>query len=224
MSGIWTDSTTTIPEDQQKFAVPLNRDTEKLYYNQRIIIDNKVLTEPRCWQVSKINRISPNGIVRITLAQNQFDQEKDYIEYDDDGNIIGRWADYFTSPIEPSDYPKPDTSEGIIEYLGGTPNMKVGGGYKKYSIIFKDGKFRIGSWKYFIRKTEKDPWEPFEDIMEITEGLPENEIKLHFGLDKDNSSGKETKDYYKYINSILKIEYLTDDGIETSLDTTVVSL
>ncbi len=47
VSGIWTDHITTTTEDQYKFAVPLNRDTEKLYYNQRIIIDNKVLSEPR---------------------------------------------------------------------------------------------------------------------------------------------------------------------------------
>ena len=60
--------------------------------------------------------------------------------------------------------------------------------------------------------------------MEITDGLSANEVKLHFGLDKDKTSGKQTKDYYKYINSILKIKYTTTDGIETSLDTTVTSL
>ena len=35
------------PEDQQKFIVPLNRDSETLFYSQRMIIDNNVLTEPR---------------------------------------------------------------------------------------------------------------------------------------------------------------------------------
>ena len=225
-SGIWTDHISTTVEDQYKFAVPLNRDTEKLYYNQRIIIDNKVLSEPRTWQITKINRMAPNGIDRLTVAQNHFDQNKDFVEKDDYGNIIGMWADYFSSPIEPSDRPSPDPepADATIEYLGGNPNMKVGGGYKKYSIIFADGKFRPGTWKFFIRETEEKPWEPFTDIMEITDGLSANEIKLHFGLDKDKTSGKQTKDYYKYINSILKIKYITNDGIETSLDTTVTSL
>ena len=134
------------------------------------------------------------------------------------------WADYFTSPIEPSDNPDPDVPESTIEYLGGTPNMKVGGGYKKYSIVFSDGNYKSGDWKYFTRKTEDDSWEPFTDMMEITDGLLPNEIKLHFGLDKDKTSGKQTKDYYEYINSILKITYTTNDGIETSLESTVTSL
>lgn len=209
---------------QYKFAVPLNRDTEKLYYNQRIIIDNKVLTEPRAWQITKINRIAPNGINRLTVAQTHFDENIDYIEKDDNGNIIGMWADYFTSPIEPSDDPYPDIPDSEIEYLGGTPNMKVGGGYKKFSIVFMDGKFRPGVWKYYTRKTEDDPWIPFMDMMEITDGLEVNEIKLHFGLDKDKTSDKTTKDYYEYINNILKLEYVTDDGIETSLESTITSL
>ena len=223
-SGIWTDHITTTVEDQYKFAVPLNRDTEKLYYNQRIIIDNKVLTEPRAWQITKINRIAPNGINRLTVAQTHFDENIDYIEFDDNGNIIGMWADYYTSPIEPSDDPHPDIPNSAIEYLGGTPNLKVGGGYKKYSIIFNDGKFRTGSWKFFTRKTEKEEWTPFMDMMEITEGLEINEIKLHFGLDKDKTSPKQTKDYYEYINNILKIEYVTDDGFETSLEAIITSL
>lgn len=223
-SGIWTDHITTTVEDQYKFAVPLNRDTEKLYYNQRIIIDNKVLTEPRTWQITKINRVAPNGIARLTVAQNHFDQNIDYVEKDSNGNIIGMWADYFTSPIEPKDNIIEIEPLGIIEYLGGNPNMKVGGGYKKYSIVFNNGKFKTGDWKFFIRKDEESEWEQFDDIMKVTEGLEENEVKLHFGLDKDKTSDKTTKDYYKYINYILKIEYVTIDGETISLDTTVTSL
>ena len=223
-SGIWTDNISTTVEDQYKFAVPLNRDTEKLYYNQRIIIDNKVLTEPRTWQITKINRIAPNGIDRLTVAQNHFDQNVDYIEFDDNGNIIGMWADYFSSPIEPTDNPDIDPKIAVIEYLGGTPNMKVGGGYKKYSIVFSDDTFKPGTWQYFTRKTENDPWVPFTEMMEITDELAPNEIKLHFGLDKDKTSNKTTKDYYDYINSILKITYTTLDGIETSLEAIITSL
>lgn len=29
--------------------------------------------EPRAWLISKINRISPDGIVRVTLTQDTFD-------------------------------------------------------------------------------------------------------------------------------------------------------
>lgn len=134
------------------------------------------------------------------------------------------WADYFTSPIEPKDNTVEIEPLGTIEYLGGNPDMKVGGGYKKYFVVFKNDKFKSGQWKFFIRKDEESDWEAFEDIMKITDGLEANEIKLHFGLDKDKTSDKTTKDYYKYINHILKIEYETIDGEIISLDTTVVSL
>lgn len=65
------------------------RETETLFYNIRMIIDAKVESEPRAWLISKINRISPNGICRVTLTQDIFDQHKDFIEKDGNGNIVG---------------------------------------------------------------------------------------------------------------------------------------
>ena len=85
-------------EDQQKLAVPMTRDTETLFYNVRMLVDTKV-DNPRAWLISKVNRISPNGICRITLAQDIFDQHTDYIEKDKNGDIIGMWANYYKSNI-----------------------------------------------------------------------------------------------------------------------------
>ena len=223
-SGIWSDNVTTITEDQYKFAVPLNRDTEKLYYNQRIIIDNKVLTEPRTWQITKINRIAPNGVNRLTVAQNHFDENRDKVEFDDYGNVIGMWADYYSSSTEPTDPEIHDTEIATITYLGNTPNIKVGGGYKKYSIEFDDGIFKPGAWSYYTWDDDNKVWKPFTEMMEITAGLQPNEIKLHFGLDKDKTSDKTTEDYYEYIDKKLKIEYTTTDGIITSLESLIISL
>jgi len=41
-----------------------------------MIIDSNLYnvdSEPRAWLISKVNRISPDGIVRVTLAQDLFD-------------------------------------------------------------------------------------------------------------------------------------------------------
>ena len=89
MSGIWSHDKETTPQDQQKFVVPLNRMTENIYYDQRMIIDAPVLTEPRTWIVSKVNRIAANGLVHVTLAQSKFNAHTDYIETDGDGNVYG---------------------------------------------------------------------------------------------------------------------------------------
>ena len=79
----------------------MTRDTETLFYNHRMIVDTKVDTEPRAWLISKVNRISPNGICRVTLYQDKFDSHKDFIERDENGNIIGMWANYYSSNLEP---------------------------------------------------------------------------------------------------------------------------
>ena len=92
----------------------MTRETETLFYNIRMIIDSKVESEPRTWLISKVNRISPTGICRVTLAQDIFDQHNDYIEKDSIGNIIGMWANYFNSNINPTpidqDTPFPSSS------------------------------------------------------------------------------------------------------------------
>lgn len=223
-SGIWTDLKIETIEDQQKFTVPLNRDTEKLYYNQRLIIDGAVLTEPRAWHITKINRIAPNGISRITLAQDHYDNTKDYIEVNSDGNVIGMWADYYTSSLEPTNYQKETTVSSSIGFSGANSDIKIGGSYKQYAINFEDGKYRTGKWEYYIREKETDSLIKFNDIIEKTDGLKNNEIKIHFGLDKDKNSNKTTEDYYEFIDWILTIKYVTDDGIETSLDVAIKSL
>ena len=138
-SGVWRDYRITSIEDQQKFVVPLNRDSEKLFYNQRMIIDAPVLTEPRAWKISKVNRISPNGLTRITLAQDRFDQHRDYIELDDDGDVIGMWADYYLSTV-PTDHDEnpPQEETCIITYSGVKPELKVGGSYKTLTSTYYD--------------------------------------------------------------------------------------
>lgn len=122
----------------------MNRDTEHIYYNQRMIIDNKVETEPRAWVITKVNRISSNGVCMVTLAQDLFDPNRDFIEKDEYGNIIGMWADYIgvnqydVKPEEMVD-PRilPDYSL-TLKYAGIKPVIKVRGNFKKFTAIFND--------------------------------------------------------------------------------------
>ncbi|MDT3386788.1 MAG: hypothetical protein LIR46_03340 [Bacteroidota bacterium] len=137
-SGIWIKYNIEKVEDQSVFILPLTRKTECLYYNMRMIIDNKVLTEPRTWKITKVNRLDANGLTKITLAQDRFDSHKDYIELDDNGNVIGMWADYFTEgqvePTEPTERSEELHSE--TTYSGIKPEIKVGGGYKIITTDF----------------------------------------------------------------------------------------
>lgn len=199
---------TTSVEDQQKFIVPLNRETEKIWYDQRFIIDAHVLTEPRSFEVSKVNRISPNGLVRITLAENMFDQHNDYIEKDEMGNVVGMWANYHKPRITigPED-PQPENIRCVISHSGVGENLKVGGGYRKFTVKFYIGENEIdyqqGEWSF-----ELDGQDAY-DLVEVKRLDDLSQIKVKFTGD----------DSYIDKNLVIKFRGLKDihDEIEMNI-------
>lgn len=210
-SGLWTDYKIQSVEDQQKFAVPMNRDTETLFYNHRMIIDAKVESEPRAWLISKINRISPNGICRITLTQDMFDQHKDYIERNDNGEIIGMWADYYSSAIEPEEVMHDDPIPSITCSVTctGKQQLKVGGSAKTFTVTFYDENgdaipYQSGTWIYTIND---------EDVSTLLTVTPVEDGKVKIKFD----GGDE------YINKILKVAFISGD-VFSSLNIEILAL
>ena len=215
-SGIWLDYKITTVEDQQKLAVPMTRDTETLFYNIRMIIDSKVETEPRTWLISKVNRISPTGICRVTLAQDIFDQHNDYIEKDSIGNIIGMWANYFNSNIDPTpidqDTPLPSSSITSTITVTGKPQFRIGGSAKTFTITFKNEEGEPipdhdpGAWSFYIGN-QLLPNNLF-DLTLLDDGA---RIKVKF-LGDDS-----------YIGKILTIKNISEE-ITASLDIEILPL
>ena len=215
-SGVWRDYRSETVEDQQKFLIPLNRITENIWYNQRLLIDNKVITdECRAWRVTKVNRTSYNGLSLITLSQDHFNKDTDLIEKDADGNTIALWADYYSEPVTPDDYdPTPiphQTDYGVIT-ISGKNEIKVGGSYKKLSINFFSANGRpiphkTGTWSFEIDSEIITP-------AVSTEGLEENQIKI-----------KLPSEDGLYINKVLKAKYVVNEfSIITTHEISVVSL
>ena len=145
-SGLWTDLRFTSQENQDKVWLPLNPITEKIWYtnesskNMRVLVssftDNAI-----AWQISKVENAQPLGVQKLTLYQDFFDQHRDYIEKDSDGNIIGMWASYFDSEIAPTDPSTPTTSPSSItaRISASTSTIKVGGAYKNLTVnLFND--------------------------------------------------------------------------------------
>lgn len=212
-SGIWQEYKVSTPEDQQKAILPMTRTTEHLFYNQRMIIDNKVLTEPRTWLLSKVNRLSSNGLAMFTFAEDKFDQHKDYIELDNNGNVIGMWADYYAygdaTPIEPKEPESTLTSS--ISYSGIKPEVKIGGSYKKFTVTFdEDGKeipYQGGDWSYGIK--DGDIIKPIN--------LADNIISVLTHLDSTDVNTNQIKVRFdggdEYLNKVLVITHtVTIDG------------
>lgn len=212
-SGIWTDHIVTSVEDQQKFIVPMNSLSEQIFYKQRMIIDNKIDVnsgnEPRAWKVSKVNRINSNGTLLVTLAQDKFNAHTDYIEYEDDSDpttIIGMWADYYTDDgTTPSDEkPIDENIHSEIQYVG-KPNIKAGGSYKKFTVVFYDGDevidFKLGQWSFTI-----DGVDASSLIETDTTDVEQNQIKVRFTGSED------------YMGKTLKVSYSSTTGIVSSVD------
>ena len=149
-SGLWTDLRFTTQQNQEILFVPTNSISDTIYYvsegsqkNQLIIVDvpNYSIDHwtPNTWIVSKVERVNVKGRTKITLYQTFFDEHRDVIEKDDNGNIIGMWANLNDSILEPTEKPEipspllpPEHSATISS---STPYIKVGGSYK--TLTFK---------------------------------------------------------------------------------------
>lgn len=217
-SGIWTDYKLSSVEDQQKFAVPLNDITETLFYNKHLIIDSALYnadSEPRRWKISKVNRISPNGISRVTLVQETFDQHKDYIERDENGKVIGMWADYYDSYVEPISNDTDDISySSIISDItcSGKCQIKIGGSAKTFTVNYYDingeplSDYTPGEWSFMI-----DGLYIPNTLVTLTPSDNNRNIKLKF-LGDDS-----------YIGKVLHITN-TSGQITASLDVEIIPL
>ena len=65
-------------ENQTKAALPLNRISEDIFYDKRMILEPLgIETEPVVWKISKVERASSNGILMLTFAQDLYDEHKD---------------------------------------------------------------------------------------------------------------------------------------------------
>lgn len=183
----------------------MTRETETLFYNIRMIIDAKVESEPRAWLISKVNRISPNGICRVTLTQDNFDQHNDYVEKDEDGNIVGMWANYFNSNVEPTPAIQDDDTSVFSSVTSkitcsGRPQIKIGGSAKTFTVRYYDYNDEeildhvTGSWEFFIDG----------------ESLPNNLMNLSY---QDNKVKVKFLGDDSYIGKILTIKNTSEDAV-----------
>ncbi len=205
----------TSQENQDKVWLPLNPITEKIWYtnesskNMRVLVssftDNAI-----AWQISKVENAQPLGVQKLTLYQDFFDQHRDYIEKDADGNIIGMWADYFDSEITPTDpdtKPTPSPVTNILATItSSVSTIKVGGSYRTLNIklsndsgedvtnTFGDSKSNF-EWHFEIDNEE------YKGIIRNDISFCQMKIKLPYDYEQDN----QKKDNYDYVGKVLTI-------------------
>ena len=194
--------------------MPYNEVTKTFFYNSRIIISTELI-QPLAWRVSKVEPFAHRGNILFTLKQDVFDSHHDLIERDDDGNIIGMWADMFkegnlpnNNPIMPE--PELNGNYAEISYAGAEPHIKVNGSYKKITLTYYNSKEVLkdqtpGEWSYFIDDTDAS------ELIKVLETDNPNSLKVKFLGDES------------YVGKVLVIKN-TRDNIIAELQLQIVAL
>lgn len=196
-AGVWIDRYFNIPDNVDKAFLPLNDITENINYvdensvNQRMIISAKT-KHPLAWKLTKLENTKPLGLLQLTFSQTPFDQNNDYIEKDDNENIIGMWADYFsyTEPTDP-DTPSPTPSNTYGKITASTSTIKVGGSYKTLTLKLYDVdnnevtdnySSATFNWTCYIKGNETDD---LSEVITLTKSSLFNQVKIKFADNRE---------------------------------------
>lgn len=151
------------------------------------------------------------------MTQDLFDQHHDYIEKNENGEVIGMWADYFASEVEPasavqSEDPLPPSSITSIITCTGKPQFKIGGSAKTFTVTYYNEENEQvqdhppGEWSFSIDDLPVDP-----ELLLLTPS--ENGVKNKVKFLGDDS----------YIGKILTITNTAEDAA-ASLQVEIIAL
>ena len=159
--------------------------------------------------------LAHKGNILFTFAQTNFDQNHDYIERDENGKLLGMWADFYSEPNLPSLEPiEPDPilsgNYAVITHSGKESHIKVNGSYKSITITYYNANELIddqtpGDWSYWIDDTD------VSGLVTVLETSSPNTIKVKF-------VGDET-----YLGRVLTIKN-TRNTLVAELQLQIVSL
>ena len=198
-AGTYTDRIFTKVENQNLIRCPLNQITQNLHYDQRLIVSAPIPL-PLAWKISKIENTIPLGINRITLAQDNFNQDTDFIDLE----TGAMYADYYLSQVPPSKE-KPEIAEsyyGVIQ--AASYNIRINGSYKTLQVEWFNSEgekadFQAISWSYMIDGNDA------KDLIETRVTDNNNAIQLRFIGD------------YSYLTKILTVTCTDSSGQLTAV-------
>ena len=201
--GTYRDRYFEHPDNQTKIWLGLNSITEKFWYNDdrektmRLIVSAPT-ENPIVWSVTKCENFKPIGIQKLTLYQDYYDPNTDYLEKDDNGNIIAMYADYYDFTIEPTDPDIPSHTPSTIygKITASTSTIKVGGSYKTLTLKLFDSSgeditsnYSSATFDWSCSTTEEDKTKNLTDVVAWLNGKEFNQKKIKFP-DNRNYLGK----------------------------------
>lgn len=213
-AGIWAEYRTERTENQTKFILPYNDISKNIFYKQRMVV-SVPLPEPIVWRITKVEGLNSPGVIHYTLYQDMWNNHTDVIELNEDGEVVGMWADFKQDRNLPTNtpmYTEPELNGnyGKITYAGKDPHIKVNGSYKAVTVSYYNSNELLrnqtpGDWSYFIDDTDAT------DLVKVIEGNNSNTIKIKFLGDEE------------YLGKVLTIKN-TRDNIVAELQLEIVAL
>ena len=214
--GTYTDRYITHPDNQLKMWFELNSITEKFWYNSddtktmRLVVSAPT-NHPIVWSVTKLENAQPFGVQKLTLYQSMWNEHTDYIERDDNGNIIAMYADYYDSNIEPinPDTPSPTPPTIYGKITASTSIIKVGGSYKTLTLKLYDSDNN--------EVTENYSESTFDWTCSVTNGDEITDLSdTVTWLDSSSFNQKKIKfpDNRNYLDKVLDIKCLVNKDTE----------
>ena len=106
----------------------------------RMVVSAKT-KHPIVWKVTKVENLQPIGTQTITFYQNYWNSHTDFIE-EENGKVVGMWADYFDANVPPTDPEIPDYAPSPIsaKLSASTTFIKAGGSYKLLTCMINQEK------------------------------------------------------------------------------------
>ena len=126
-SGTWQGHVLNVLDEQGKFWLPWNKLTAEVKHDMRFFI-SMLQEEPYVYKASKIKNTSPKGIITVTIEQDRFDSNKDYVNLET-GEM---YADYYASSIAPEEAIVEEQNTDVLSIEAKSYNVRVGG----YRIVY----------------------------------------------------------------------------------------
>ena len=128
-SGTWLDYTFQIVENQSIAIMPTNDDTRTISYDTKFLISEPGRYPPIAWKVSKIFNSFNGEVTRFTMTQEQFNPATDDAEH-----MIANYYDGLTIDTKPEDNLETPEAGKLEIIYSGSPAVKAGGSYKKFTV------------------------------------------------------------------------------------------
>ena len=131
-SGTWQGDKLNVLDEQGKFWLPWNKLTSEIKHDMRFFI-SMLQEEPYVYKASKIKNTSPKGIVAVTIEQDRFNPNTDYVNLDT-GEM---YADYYSSAVTPKEETEVEMSRttDILSVEAVSYNVRVGGSKVVYAKL-----------------------------------------------------------------------------------------